>query len=67
MKIEENNPPQENTATEMSPDEASVPESKPKRNGKLKSKFKDFFTYNIPGKDLEYGSLTLSAGSLWLW
>ncbi len=62
MKIEENNPPQENTATEMSPDEASVPESKPKRNGKLKSKFKDFFTYNIPGKRLRIWELDLIRG-----
>lgn len=62
MKIEENNPPQDNTATEMSPDEASVPESKPKRNGKLKSKFKDFFTYNIPGKRLRIWELDLIRG-----
>ena len=62
MENKTNDTPNENTAANISPDGASVPDSKPKRGEKFKRKFKDFFTYNIPGKRPRIWELDLIRG-----
>ncbi len=63
MENKTNDTPNENTAANISPDGASVPATASLNAAKsLSGNSKISLPTTFPGKDPEYGSLTLSAG-----